>query len=99
MGLDVGEADRLLMTTRSVPQVRDALTVAVQAPTGGGDQDWRWLVVTDAATRAAIGDVYWRASQAIQPAAADQDSAEAQPASALTEHLGVDKVVRFGWWE
>jgi nitroreductase len=100
MGFDVGEVDRLLMTTRSVRRrldrsrpvplslVREALAVAVQAPTSGDNQDWRWLVVTDTATRAAIGGVYQRASQAIQRSTAKQDSAEARSAKVLTEHLG-----------
>jgi nitroreductase len=100
MGFDVGEADRLLTTTRSVRRridrqrevplglVRGALEVAVQAPTSGGDQDWRWLVVTDPATRAAIGAVYRRASEAIVRPATEAASAHDRSAQVFTDHLG-----------
>ncbi len=113
MGFDVGEADRLLMTTRSVRRrldrhravpvglVRDALDVAVQAPTSGGTQDWRWLVVTDRQIRAQIGAVYRRASQAIaRPGSA---SAQDRSAEVFTDHLGEVPVLvlacylRRGW--
>jgi nitroreductase len=100
MGFDVGEADRLLTTTRSVRRrldmsrsvplalVREALTVALQAPTSSGNQDWRWLVVTDPAVRAAIGAVYRRASDAVKSRVPAQDSADTQSAAVLSERLG-----------
>jgi nitroreductase len=64
--------DELLSTTRSVRKrlnlqrpvpielVRECLQVAVQAPTGSNRQDWHWIVVTDAAARATIGEYYRR---------------------------------------
>lgn len=64
------EAQQVLTTTRAVRRrldlsrpvdpavVRDCLTVALQAPTGGGRQHWRWIVVTDAELRADIAEVY-----------------------------------------
>lgn len=64
--------DQLLTTTRSVrkrldfarpvePEViRECLEIAVQAPTGGNLQIWSFVVVTDAAKRQAIGDIYRR---------------------------------------
>ncbi|MET0736623.1 MAG: nitroreductase family protein [Microbacterium sp.] len=64
--------DELLTTTRSVRKrldlerpvplevVREALDVAVQAPTGGNSQTWHWIVVTDPAKRATIADYYAR---------------------------------------
>ena len=64
--------DELLSTTRSVRKrldlqrpvpielVRDCLRIAVQAPTGSNRQDWHWIVVTDAAARAQIGEYYRR---------------------------------------
>ncbi len=67
---DTAETDRLLSTTRSVrrrldlerPVPRDVLLdcirLAVQAPTGGNAQTWRWLVIDDADTKAAIGGLY-----------------------------------------
>lgn len=65
--------DELLTTTRSVRKrldltrpvpealVRECLEVALQAPSGSNRQTWHWLVVTDAAQRAAIGGYYRRA--------------------------------------
>ncbi|MDR8412909.1 nitroreductase family protein [Nonomuraea sp. 3-1Str] len=60
---DVAETDRLLTTTRSVRRrldverpvprevVQEALEVAVQAPTANNHQNWRWLVISDAAVK------------------------------------------------
>jgi nitroreductase len=62
--------DELLTTTRSVRHrldldrpvpdelVVDCLRLALQAPTSGNAQDWRWLVVRDAATRARLAELY-----------------------------------------
>ena len=67
---NLAETDRLLATTRAVrkrldlerPVERDVilecLRLAVQAPTGGNQQGWRWMVVTDADKRAAIANAY-----------------------------------------
>jgi len=64
--------DELLSTTRSVRRrldftrpvepdvVRECLLLALQAPNGGNGQRWRWMVVTDPATRLALGDCYRR---------------------------------------
>jgi nitroreductase len=69
---DLTQTDQLLTTTRSVRRrldldrpverevVLDCIRIAVQAPTGGNAQEWRWLVVDDADTRAALGDLYRR---------------------------------------
>jgi len=69
-------AEELLTTTRTVRKrldlerpvdlglVREALTVALQAPSGSNRQGWHFVVVTDAAKRAAIGDYYGRAVEA-----------------------------------
>lgn len=66
-------AEELLTTTRSVRKrldlerpvdlalVREALTVALQAPSGSNAQGWHFLVVTDPEKRATIGDHYRRA--------------------------------------
>jgi nitroreductase len=65
--------DELLTTTRTVRRrldltrpvplelVRECLRIALQAPSGSNRQTWEWIVVTDAAQRAAIGAVYRRA--------------------------------------
>jgi nitroreductase len=62
--------DELLTTTRSVrkrldftrpvePEIlRECLAIAAQAPTGGNSQTWSFVVVTDAAKRQALGDIY-----------------------------------------
>lgn len=62
--------DELLTTTRTVRRrldldrpvplelVHACVEIALQAPSGGNAQGWHWVVVTDAAQRAAIGEVY-----------------------------------------
>ena len=69
---NLAETDRLLSTTRSVrrrldlsrPVPRDVLVdcvrLAVQAPTGGNAQTWRWLLIDDPATKLALADLYRR---------------------------------------
>ena len=87
--------DELLTTTRSVRKrldldrpvpiglVREALEVALQAPTGGNSQGWHWMVVTDPELRAAIGEHYrrsfedYRASARYPGRAAGDDPAAA----------------------
>jgi nitroreductase len=69
---DLAQTDKLLTTTRSVrkrldlhapvdlDEVQECIRIACQAPTGGNVQDWRWIVVTDDATRAALAQLYNR---------------------------------------
>jgi nitroreductase len=71
--IDDAATDRLLTTTRTVRKrldltrkvdpkiIVECLRVASQAPTGGNLQRTRWVVVTDAAKREAIGDLYRQA--------------------------------------
>ena len=61
-GNDLASIDQLLTTTRAVRKrldltrpvprevVLECLRLAIQAPTGGNSQGWRWLVVDDAET-------------------------------------------------
>ncbi len=68
--MDIESVDEVLSTTRAVRRrldlsrpverevILECLRLAVQAPTGGNAQDWRWLVVTDADKRAAIAELY-----------------------------------------
>ena len=68
--LDLTAIDHVLSTTRSVrkrldfdrpvaPEViEECLRLAIQAPTGGNTQGWRWIVVTDAAKRLALAEMY-----------------------------------------
>jgi nitroreductase len=65
--------DELLSTTRAVRRrldldrpvplevVRECVEVATQAPTGSNQQGWHFVVVTDEAKRAALGEIYKRA--------------------------------------
>lgn len=67
---DLRETDRLLSTTRAVRRrldlerpvprevILECLRLAVQAPTASNEQTWRWLVVTDASTRAELARLY-----------------------------------------
>jgi nitroreductase len=67
---DLSITDALLSTTRAVRKrldfekpvprriIEDCLELALQAPTGSNRQGWRWIVVTDAATRMALADLY-----------------------------------------
>jgi nitroreductase len=68
--VDISSVDELLTTTRAVrkrldltrPVGRDVILecvqLAMQAPTASNEQDWRWVVVTDADKRAAIAEIY-----------------------------------------
>jgi nitroreductase len=68
--MDIRTVDELLSTTRAVrrrldvarPVERDVifecLQLAIQAPTASNDQNWRWMVITDADKRAAIAEIY-----------------------------------------
>lgn len=70
---DLTQTDKLLTTTRAVRKrldlekpvprevVRECLDIALQAPTGGAAQRWRWLVIDDADTKAGLADLYRRA--------------------------------------
>lgn len=73
--MDLATVDHLLTTTRSVRKrldfsrpvpldlVRRCLDVALQAPTGSNAQGWHFVVVTDAAKRKALADLYRQAFQ------------------------------------
>jgi nitroreductase len=103
--VDIASVDELLTTTRSVrkrldltrPVGRDVILeciqLAMQAPTASNAQDWRWLVITDAAKRAAIADIY-RSIGAEYLALAAKDTSDPQTqrvyasAFSLTDTLG-----------
>lgn len=67
------DPDELLSTTRAVRKrldldrpvpvdvVREALEVAVQAPSGSNRQRWHWLILTDPDVRTQVADYYRRA--------------------------------------
>ena len=98
--------DELLTTTRAVrkrldlgrPVAREllleCLSVAQQAPSGSNRQGWRFLVVTEAGTRAALAGLYRRGAAAyFGPVAADPSAAATEQgrlldsARYLVEHL------------
>src|ERR671936_1460493 len=66
-------SDELLSTTRAVRRrldltrpverelLEECLALAQQAPTAGFAQNWHFVVVTDAASRAALGEL-WRSA-------------------------------------
>lgn len=68
--LDLASVDHVLRTTRSVrrrldlarpvePEViEECLRLAIQAPTGGNSQGWRWIVVTDPGLRMQLAELY-----------------------------------------
>ncbi len=74
--IDLASVDHVLQTTRSVrlrldlerpvppALIKEALNVALQAPTGANTQTWRFLVVSDPEVRARIADYYRLAAQA-----------------------------------
>jgi len=70
------DPDQLLSTTRSVRKrldletpvdlavVRECIDVATQAPTGGNNQGWHWLIVTDKEKMRPIAEWYREAFKA-----------------------------------
>ncbi len=70
MNIDIAAADRLLTSTRSVRKrldysrpvprevIQECLEIAIQAPTGSNQQGWSFMVVTDAAKKKALADLY-----------------------------------------
>jgi nitroreductase len=64
------DPDQLLSTTRAVRKrldldrpvplevVREALEVALQAPSGGNRQGWHWIILTDEEPKKRVGELY-----------------------------------------
>jgi len=86
-------AEEVLTTTRAVRRrmdlsrpvepelIRECLELALQAPNGSNIQGWHFVVVTDAAKRAALADLYRRggvayASRAAPVGRTDRDYSE-----------------------
>jgi nitroreductase len=67
--IDLASVDRVLTTTRAVRKrldlersvpaavIRECLEIATYAPNARNEQDWRWVVVTDAEKRARVADL------------------------------------------
>src|SRR6476619_1916485 len=70
MPIDLESVDHVLTTTRSVRRrldlgrpvepkvIEECLRLAIQAPTGGNSQGWRWIVITDAELRMQLAELY-----------------------------------------
>jgi nitroreductase len=108
--------DELLTTTRSVRKrldltrpvpmdlITECLQISLQSPSGGNQQGWHWMVITDPDTRAAIGELYRRSTERYLaararamsgPGALSPDSPEAKTmlrirdsSAYLGEHMG-----------
>jgi len=84
------DPDELLSTTRAVRKrldlerpvpldvVREALAVALQAPSGSNSQQWHWIVLTDPDLKAQVGGYYKRAFGSYSAAGAGQTRTPAQ---------------------
>lgn len=89
---DLEQTDRLLTTTRAVRKrldldrpvdpaiVLDCLRLAIQAPTGGNTQRWRWLIVDDPDKRQALADLYRRSFGPYMEARRAEAEAAGRPA-------------------
>ena len=89
--MDLKTVDELLTTTRAVrkrldlerpvePEViEECLALATQAPTGGNNQGWRWLVVTDAEKRKRLAELYIDAWNMVYASAGEDRMATARP--------------------
>ncbi len=65
----------------------ECLDLALQAPTGGNDQGWHFVVVTDAAQRRAIADVF-------RTAAVEYAQRERPPRPRLRERTDEERATR-----
>lgn len=84
--MDIESIDEVLSTTRAVRRrldltrpverevILDCLRLAMQAPTASNDQNWRWMVVTDADKRATIAGLYSAVGEAYLEHAARSES-------------------------
>jgi nitroreductase len=103
-------ADEVLTTTRSVRKrldftrpversvVEECLEIALQAPSGSNRQGWSFIVVSDAAKRAAIGEIYRNnfnhyATRYAAPTPSEQSAADAaarmlSSSQYLADHMG-----------
>ena len=105
------EPDQLLTTTRSVRKrldldkpvpldiVREALEVALQAPSGSNSQTWHWIVVTDDEKKRRIAELYkksWEPYSAAQKARDETGQRVASSAQYLADHMAEVPVLVIG---
>src|ERR1700682_6631845 len=92
--------DQLLSTTRTVRKrlcsarpverqlLEECFDLALQAPTGGNQQAWHFVVVTDADQKKALGKLYRKSkSETEPPEAPPGQEAVMSSAAYLAEHL------------
>jgi nitroreductase len=84
--VDIESVDEVLSTTRAVRRrldltrpvergvILECVQLAMQAPTASNEQNWRWIVITDADKRAAIADIYRSVGEDYLANAADKAS-------------------------
>ena len=84
------ELSEALYTTRAMRRVSPdpvpddivaaMMDAAVRAPSGGNSQNWRWMIVTDPETKAALGPLYREAWEELQQTvyAGRKEAAEAR---------------------
>ncbi|MEE3849191.1 nitroreductase family protein [Gordonia sp. LSe1-13] len=105
------DPDQLLTTTRSVRKrldldrpvelevVREALEVALQAPSGSNSQTWHWIVLTDPEVKQKVADLYAKSFatySANQPRRDDTARRVASSAQYLADTMGQVPVLVIG---
>jgi nitroreductase len=100
------DPDALLTTTRSVrlrldlerpvdrSLIEECLTIAQQAPTGGNQQHWSFVVVTDPEKRRALGELYKRGWDVYRRAVAERQANE-RPAVPRRDQLRVFRSAQY----
>jgi nitroreductase len=100
-------ADELLATTRAVRRrldldrpvepalIRECLELALQAPSATNTQPWHFVVVTDPATRAALGELYRRGGEVLaqRPNPYHQPGRTAEPAAKAARRRVMESAV------
>ena len=91
--------DELLTTTRAVRKrldldrpvpmevVREALAVALQAPSGSNSQTWHWIVLTDPAIKTRVAELYRRSYVPYREAKGAPATAAEQRLAASADYL------------
>jgi nitroreductase len=102
--MDLATVNKLLTTTRTVRKrldlsrpvepaiIQECLEIAIQAPTGGNIPRYHFVVVTDAAKRAALGAIYKRSYLEVYSPERQEETRQTDPglldsANYLAEHM------------
>ena len=99
MQFDLVMTDALLSTTRAVRKrldlerpvsrevILECIALSQQSPTGSNTQGWRWVIVEDAAKRAALGEIYRQAGAAYLAAGAETTKGQGQQGRVMSSAL------------